>query len=116
MRAKAAQRGTRPRAVVGLGSDAVQPEVGDERAGPPVSLCDGGVRAGLCWAGIRLGRGSGEGRSDRRGKARGRERTSRTGLSAEEEGGLLGWSKGLENMLGLERERALGGFPFLLSF
>jgi hypothetical protein len=76
VRAKVAQQGTRPRAGVGLGSDAVEPEVGDEGRGPPVSLCDGGARVGLCWAGIWLGRGSGEGRSNWQEKARGRERTS----------------------------------------
>jgi hypothetical protein len=76
VRAKVAQRGTRPRAGVGLRSDAVQPEVGDDGRGPPVNLRDGGARAGLSWAGNRLVRDSGGGRSGRRGKAREQGRTT----------------------------------------
>jgi hypothetical protein len=49
---KAAQQGTRHRAGVGLGSDAVRPEEGDDGRGPPVSLCGAAAHSRLSWAAV----------------------------------------------------------------
>jgi hypothetical protein len=57
----------------------------------------GGARASWAWLGRQpAGPWQAEGgEAACGGKLRERERTSRTGLSAERKGGLLGWSKGV---------------------
>jgi hypothetical protein len=52
VRAKAAQQGMRHRAGVGLESDAVRPEVGDDGRGPPVSLRGAAVHNRPSWAAV----------------------------------------------------------------
>jgi hypothetical protein len=52
VRAKAAQRGTRHQAGVGLGFDAVRSKVGDDGRGPPISLRGAAVHSRPSWAAV----------------------------------------------------------------